>query len=327
MAYINVSNIRKAYRIVQPTKGVFGAVKGLFHQEYKLREAVRDVSFTVDQGEIVGYIGPNGAGKSTTIKMLAGVLVPDAGHIDVNGVIPYENRRRNAQHIGVIFGQRSQLYWDLPVEDTFELYQKLYDIPFETYKRNREAFIEILDMTDFMYQPVRQLSLGQKMKANLALALLHEPKVVYLDEPTIGLDVMSKHALRDSIRALNGEKGTTIMLTTHDMGDVEALCNRLILIDKGVVLFDGALKDFKERHAGRLSVTLTFEAFPRWKEDDRFDVPAVNEEERTWTINVLRDLSARDALMLLIERYAPVNVGIQEQRIEDIIHHLFEKEA
>ncbi len=327
MAYISVEKICKSYKIVKPAKGALGAVKGLFHREYDLREAVRDVSFAIDRGEIVGYIGPNGAGKSTTIKMLSGVLVPDTGRVAVNGVVPYENRRKNALQIGVIFGQRSQLYWDLPVDDTFDLYQKLYEIPMDTYRRNRAAFVEILDMAEFMHQPVRQLSLGQKMKANLALALLHEPSVVYLDEPTIGLDVVSKHALRDSIRALNAEKGTTILLTTHDMGDVEALCGRLILIDKGSVLFDGATRDFKRRHTERFSITLSFDAFPAWQEDARFAAPIANEEEGIWTVNLLTDMSAKDALLLLIERYAPANVGIREQAIEDIIQHLFQKEA
>lgn len=196
MAFIDVEHVSKSFKIPKMQSGLAGAVKSLFHREYEIREAVKDVSFTIDAGEIVGYIGPNGAGKSTTIKMLSGVLQPDDGKITVDGLVPFEKRKDNARKIGVVFGQRSQLYWDLPVIDTFEIYQQLYSIPAETYTRNCAFFTELLEMKEFMHQPARQLSLGQKMKANLALAMLHDPKVLYLDEPTIGLDVLTKRRLR-----------------------------------------------------------------------------------------------------------------------------------
>ncbi|MDR2135646.1 MAG: ATP-binding cassette domain-containing protein, partial [Treponema sp.] len=241
MAFIEVDCVSKSYRIVKNRPGILGSVASLFHREYNIKNAVDNISFSIGQGEIVGYIGPNGAGKSTTIKMLSGVLIPDSGEIRVGGIVPYRERKKNAMRIGVVFGQRSQLYWDLPISDTFGLFRRLYEIPDDVYEHNKRLYVELLGMEDFIEQPVRQLSLGQKMKANLALAMLHNPDVLYLDEPTIGLDVMSKQVLRQSIAALNREKNTTIILTTHDMNDIEAVCKRLILIDKGRKLFDGGL--------------------------------------------------------------------------------------
>ena len=232
MSYIEVNDLCKEYRVAKTGKGIGGAIKSLFHREYTVKEAVRHVNFSVEKGEIVGYIGPNGAGKSTTLKMLSGILIPTSGTVQVGGIVPYERRRENAKRIGVVFGQRSQLYWDLPVSDTFDLYESLYDIPHETFRKNCDLFTELLDMGGFLDQPVRQLSLGQKMKANIAVALLHDPAVLYLDEPTIGLDVVSKKVLRQAIKAINREKGTTVMLTTHDMDYIEAVCNRLIMINE-----------------------------------------------------------------------------------------------
>jgi ABC-2 type transport system ATP-binding protein len=320
MRFIEVDHVSKNFRIFKNRAGVLGGVISLFHREYTLKKAVEDVSFSLEKGEIAGYIGPNGAGKSTTIKMLSGVLVPDAGMITVGGIVPYKDRKRNTRHIGVVFGQRSQLYWDLPVSDTFELYQKLYEIPHAVYERNKNLYIELLGMAEFIEQPVRQLSLGQKMKANLALAMLHDPDVLYLDEPTIGLDVMSKQALRQSIITLNKEKNTTIILTTHDMDDIEAVCKRLILIDKGRKLFDGSLTDFKERYEDGFMVRMEC-MVPQWIPESGFILH--NTKDAVWTVKVAKHIRPKDALTMLINRYDPEHISVHEQDIEDIVQKIF----
>ena len=321
MPFIEVNNVSKNFKIFKNRPGILGSFVSLFHREYTVKKAVEDISFTLEQGEITGYIGPNGAGKSTTIKMLSGVLIPDAGEIIVGGLVPYKERKKNARRIGVVFGQRSQLYWDLPISDTFSLYQKLYEIPDEVYERNRKLYVELLDMGGFMEQPVRQLSLGQKMKANLALAMLHDPDVLYLDEPTIGLDVMSKNVLRQSVQALNREKNTTVILTTHDMNDIEAVCKRLILIDQGHKLFDGSLDDFKERYEDGFMIKMEFAETPAWVPEPGFTLR--NSENNTWNVKVEKRIRSRDALMALISRYNPENITVREEDIEDIIQRLF----
>lgn len=208
------------------------------------------ITFSIDKGELVGYVGPNGAGKSTTIKILCGILTPTSGLILVDGRVPYENRKENALRIGVVFGQRSQLFWDLPMGETFELYKRMYRMEERRYKENLAFFIELLDMEEFLNRPVRQLSLGQKMRANLAISLLHDPEIVYLDEPTIGLDVLAKSKIRQFIREVNRQRKTTVILTTHDMDDIEQICDRLIMIDKGQLQFDGRLDDFIRTYSG-----------------------------------------------------------------------------
>ena len=321
MPFIEVNHVSKNFKIFKNRPGLIGSFVSLFHREYTIKKAVEDISFTLEQGEISGYIGPNGAGKSTTIKMLSGVLIPDEGEITVGGLVPYRDRKRNARRIGVVFGQRSQLYWDLPISDTFDLYRKLYEIPDAVYERNRKLYVDLLDMGGFMEQPVRQLSLGQKMKANLALAMLHDPDVLYLDEPTIGLDVMSKNVLRESIRALNREKNTTVILTTHDMNDIEAVCERLILIDHGRKLFDGSLDNFKERYEDGFMIKMEFPEAPVWLPEEGFTLRS--SEDNTWNIKVDKRIRSRDALMALISRYNPENITVREEDIEDIIQRIF----
>jgi ABC-2 type transport system ATP-binding protein len=327
MAFIEVNHVSKSYRIFNTRPGIGGALVSLFHREYSVKKAVEDISFSIERGEIVGYIGPNGAGKSTTIKMLSGVLIPDSGEITVGGIVPCRERKKNARRIGVVFGQRSQLYWDLPISDTFSLYQRLYEIPMDLYRRNRDMYVEILGMGDFIGQPVRQLSLGQKMKANLALAMLHDPDVLYLDEPTIGLDVMSKQVLRRSIQVLNSEKNTAIILTTHDMNDIEAVCKRLILIDKGRKLFDSSLNDFKARYEDGYMVKMQFTVLPssgglpQWIPEKGYDLYSEKDNERI--VKVEKSIRSKDALQFLINRYDPENISIHEQDIEDIIKKVF----
>lgn len=322
MSFIEVKDLCKDYRIAKSGKGISGAVKSLFHREYTVKEAVKNVSFSIEKGEMVGYIGPNGAGKSTTLKMLSGVLIPTSGTVDVGGVVPYRDRKENAKHIGVVFGQRSQLYWDLPISDTFQLYESLYSVPKEVFRKNRDYFTELLDMREFLDQPVRQLSLGQKMKANIAIAFLHEPDVVYLDEPTIGLDVTSKKVLRDALKAINEEKGTTIILTTHDMDDIEELCHRIIMIDQGKKLFDGTLEGFRERYGSGISLKLEFEeGAPAWKESEMYTL--LEAADQQWVIKVPEDISVKEAMIHLIQAYNPTNLHVQEERIEEVVRRAY----
>ena len=318
MSYIEVKDLCKEYRIAKTGKGIGGAIKSLFHREYTVKEAVRHVDFSVEKGEIVGYIGPNGAGKSTTLKMLSGILIPSSGTVQVGGIVPYERRRENAKRIGVVFGQRSQLYWDLPVSDTFDLYESLYDIPHETFRKNCELLTELLDMGSFLDQPVRQLSLGQKMKANIAVALLHDPAVLYLDEPTIGLDVVSKKVLRQAIKAINQEKGTTVMLTTHDMDDIEAICKRFIMINEGVKLFDGTLESFRNQYECEIVIRLEFEGnAPTWQ--DMEGLSFSKRDENALEVKLLDRSAVKASITRLLDAYEPQNIFVREPDIEDIV--------
>lgn len=322
MSFIEVKNLNKEYQIAVSGKGISGAVKSLFHREYKVKRAVKDISFSIERGEMVGYIGPNGAGKSTTIKMLSGVLIPTGGQVTVGDIIPYKQRKENAKHIGVVFGQRSQLYWDLPISDTFELYESLYSIPKDKFQKNRDYFTELLDMKDFIDQPVRQLSLGQKMKANIAIALLHDPEVLYLDEPTIGLDVTSKKILREALKKINAEKNTTIILTTHDMDDIEEVCHRLIMIDQGQKLFDGTLNDFRARYNDGFSLKLEFEDLPpAWQETGSYEL--LSRTEHQWVIKASEGITFKAAMIDLIEKYNPTNLYVEEERIEEIVRRAY----
>ena len=321
MSYIEVNDLCKEYRVAKTGKGIGGAIKSLFHREYTVKEAVRHVNFSVEKGEIVGYIGPNGAGKSTTLKMLSGILIPTSGTVQVGGIVPYERRRENAKRIGVVFGQRSQLYWDLPVSDTFDLYESLYDIPHETFRKNCDLFTELLDMGGFLDQPVRQLSLGQKMKANIAVALLHDPAVLYLDEPTIGLDVVSKKVLRQAIKAINREKGTTVMLTTHDMDDIEAVCNRLIMINEGVKLFDGTLESFRNQYEREIVIRLEFEGnAPTWQ--DMEGLSFSKRDENALEVKLLDRSTVKASITRLLDTFEPQNIFVREPDIEDIVEIL-----
>lgn len=254
---IHVRDLEKVFtRPVEPT-GRFRSVRRLFSRETTATVAVHDVSFDIAAGELVGYLGANGAGKSTTIKMLTGILVPTSGVVEVAGRVPSKDRRANAAHIGAVFGQRSQLWYDLPLRDSFELVRDLYGVAADEYRQRLAMFTELLDMTAFLDTPVRFLSLGQRMRGDLTAALLHAPDVVYLDEPTVGLDVVAKRRIRTFVAEINARLGTTVILTTHDMDDVEALCRRIIMIDRGTVLFDGSLDELKHRYVHERLLTVT----------------------------------------------------------------------
>ena len=242
---ITMENVCKSYRIAKRNAGFKEACKALFHREYEEIHALSDVSFTIQDGEMVGYIGPNGAGKSSTIKILSGILTPDSGTCVVNGQIPWKNRTEYVRQIGVVFGQRSQLWWDIPVIDSFELLKEIYSISTPQYKNKLEELTQLLQLQEILKTPTRQLSLGQRMRCEVAASLLHEPKLLFLDEPTIGLDAVSKLAVRDFIKKMNQEHKTTVILTTHDMQDIEAIAERVILIGKGQILLDGTLNELR----------------------------------------------------------------------------------
>jgi len=246
MPQIIIEHLTKTYRISERDPGFAGTLRGLFRRRYRRVEALRGVSFSLERGELLGLIGPNGAGKSTTIKILSGILRPDSGLVTVDGLVPFEDRRKHVARIGVVFGQRTQLWWDLPVSDGFALLRDIYGVPEQRYRRTLEELVTLLRLEPLLDQPVRQLSLGQRMRAEIVAALLHEPAVLFLDEPTIGLDAPSKLAVREFVLRLNRERGVTVILTTHDMQDIEALAERVIVIGHGRVLADGTFDLLRE---------------------------------------------------------------------------------
>ncbi|MCI8442951.1 MAG: ATP-binding cassette domain-containing protein [Provencibacterium sp.] len=255
---IEMTDIRKTFRVSRRSGGMKAALGALFHREYELIRALDGVSFKIQDGEMVGYIGPNGAGKSSSIKIMSGILTPDSGECLIDGRIPWKQRQEHVKKIGVVFGQRSQLWWDVPVVDSFELIRDIYEIEEPLYQKNLARLTEQLDLQEILRTPTRQLSLGQRMRCEIAASLLHSPKILFLDEPTIGLDAVSKIAVREFIRRLNREEGTTVLLTTHDMQDIEALTERIILIGRGRILSDGPLSALRERRDSRRTLTLLF---------------------------------------------------------------------
>lgn len=255
---INLSNINKTFRVTKRQAGLGHAVKAFFAREYEIIHALDNISFTINDGEMVGYIGPNGAGKSTTIKIMCGILTPDSGICNIDSRTPWRERVDHVRKIGVVFGQRSQLWWDVPIIDSFELIRDIYKTDEKTYKNSLEELTELLDLAELLKTPARSLSLGQRMRCEIAASLLHVPKILFLDEPTIGLDAVSKVAVRQFIKKLNAEHGTTVILTTHDMQDIEALTERILLIGKGKILLDGNLNELKKRFSKRKTLVVEY---------------------------------------------------------------------
>jgi ABC-2 type transport system ATP-binding protein len=258
MFAIDVEQLRKEFKVQQSRSGLKGAFQDLFKRDYKEVVAVKDISFQIPKGEICGYIGENGAGKSTTIKMLTGILVPTSGHIKVNGFVPFQEREKFVAGIGVVFGQRSQLWWDIGVIESFQLLKKVYRVSEEDYKERLDELVERLQLQDLLSRPVRKLSLGQRMRCELAASLLHNPSIVFLDEPTIGLDIVVKTEIREFLKSLNRRYETTILLTTHDLQDIEALCSRVIMLDDGRIIYDGSLEELKAKWGKGKEVFLQF---------------------------------------------------------------------
>ncbi len=320
---IEVRNLSKSFKIYHHRKGFWGTFANLFSRKHRIVQAVDNVSFTVTRGEMVGYLGPNGAGKSTTIKMLTGILVPSSGSVTVNGYIPHRQRKENAKRIGVVFGQRSHLWFDLPVQESFELLRRIYRIPQEQYRRNVAMFDELLELGAFFQTPVRQLSLGQRMRADIGAALLHNPDVLFLDEPTIGLDVVAKSRIRQFIHQINAERQVTVVLTTHDLDDVEKLCNRVILIDDARLLFDGELATLRRMLSKERLLSVDYaEDYP----DVRVPHAQITHREGTRVQYRFSPEKIRAAELIgtILQKFRIVDIAVQEPDIEELIKTVYE---
>jgi ABC-2 type transport system ATP-binding protein len=318
---IHVHDLCKDFRTFKRREGVWGSIQNLFVRDYRTVAAVDRVGFSIERGEMVGYIGPNGAGKSTTIKMLTGILVPTSGEIRINGYVPYRQRRQYVKTIGVVFGQRTQLWWDIAVVESFKLLRRIYDVSQRDFDARMERFDAILNIRDYLHTPVRKLSLGERMRCDLAAALLHNPPLLFLDEPTIGLDVVAKDHIRHFLRAINREFRTTVLLTTHDLDDIEELCRRIMIIDHGKVLYDGQLAQIKfalkdRTHAAGL------EAFSR----DGLEVDQV--DELTYRIRFDRvKVSTSDLIRQVLAAIEVRDLLIEDEPIEEIIKRIYAGEA
>jgi ABC-2 type transport system ATP-binding protein len=323
MPIITVEHLSKNFKVYKRRTGFWGSLSSTISRKHDIIKAVDNVNFTLERGELVGYIGANGAGKSTTIKMLTGILVPTSGHIDVMGLTPYHRRKENARRIGVVFGQRTQLWWDLPVIDSFELLKHIYEIPQNLYKQNLEFFSELLQLQSFLSTPVRKLSLGQRMRCDLTAALLHNPEILYLDEPTIGLDVVAKEQVRQFLRQVNAERQVTVILTTHDLNDVEKVCQRLIIIDSGKIIYDGGIDALKKDYGKtRMLIVDLAQTYPD------IQLEGVNltrrDGNRIWLAFDRDTVSASEVITQLTERYEIQDLTISEPEIEEIVRRIYE---
>lgn len=319
---IELKDIEKTYKVKKREAGMKNALKSFVKGNYEEVKALKGVSFKINEGEIVGYIGPNGAGKSTTIKIMCGILTPDSGECKINGLIPYKNRKEYVKDIGVVFGNRSALWWDVPVEDSFELIKSIYKIPEQKYKSQKEMLVEMLNIGEIIKTPTRQLSLGQRMRCEIAQAFLHDPKIVFLDEPTIGLDSVSKIAVRDFINKINKEKKTTIILTTHDTGDIEALTQRIILIGKGKVLVDGNLKGLIKQYSNK-EMKIKFDG----EVDslcDGLNVLEKNENELLVEIDESK-ISLADSIVEISKKGKIEDLEINNTSIDNIVARLYKE--
>ncbi len=323
MNIIEVTNLTKEFKTYNVKNGFWGAIASAITRKAAYTKAIDNINFSIKPGEFVGYVGENGAGKSTTIKILTGILVPTSGEALVNNIVPYNNRRENAKNIGVVFGQRTQLWWDLAVRESFDLLKSIYKIPEDRFKKNMEHFYEILTINKYLDVPVRKLSLGQRMRCDLAASLLHEPDVLFLAEPTIGLDVVAKDAVRKFLKEINEKKGTTIILTTHDMTDIEHLCDRIIILDEGKIISDGKTDLLKKNYGQHRVLEIEFQ--------DKFSgingikgLKLLREEgSKKWIRFDSRDQSASDVISKIAANHQIKDLSIQEPTVEDIIKSIY----
>ncbi|MFE5321270.1 ATP-binding cassette domain-containing protein [Paenibacillus sp. NPDC056579] len=321
---IVLEGINKSFKVAKRTAGLRQAVKALFRREHTIVEALHQISFTINEGEIVGYIGPNGAGKSTSIKVMSGILVPDSGSCSILGFTPWEDRTAYVKHIGVVFGQRTQLWWDVPVIDSFELLRDIYNIPEAEYKSNLTMLCETLSLESLLQTPVRQLSLGQRMRCEIAASLLHSPKILFLDEPTIGLDAVSKIAVRQFIKAINKEKGVTVILTTHDMHDIESLADRILMIGKGTLLYDGSLNDLRNRFGTQRIITVDYR-----EHTEPVDIPGASRlswtsERAVFSVDT-EQVQIANVLSRLSEQIELEDVSIETKPVDELIIQLYKE--
>ena len=326
MSFIEVQNISKDFKVNKRSAGIPGMIANMFVPKYEIKHAVKDLSFTIERGEMVGFIGPNGAGKSSTIKMLSGILCPDKGSISVNGFVPYKQRKSYVGNIGVVFGQKSQLQWDLPVIDSFELLRAIYRIPEEKYKANLERFTEMLNMKSFLNQPVRQLSLGQRMRSDIVASLLHSPEIVFFDEPTIGVDIIGKETIRNFIRELNEQDKVTMIFTTHDMQDIEQTCKRIIIIDKGSLMFDGSLQDIRSKYGTTRRLIAEFNEEVTVEPIKKVVIENLGDRKMSFTF----DNNVVDVNKLMHEilgKYSVRDITVAEPEIESIIQKMYNGEV
>lgn len=323
--FIEVENVSKIFKVSKRSAGIPGMVANLFAPKYEKKEAVKEISFQIGQGEMLGFIGPNGAGKSTMIKMLSGILCPDKGNICAGEFIPYRQRKKYVGNIGVVFGQKSQLQWDLPVQDSYELLRAIYAIPEEIYQKNLNQFIDMLDMGGFINQPVRQLSLGQRMRADIVASLLHSPKIVFFDEPTIGVDVVGKQVIRDFIKELNRKEQVTMIFTTHDMQDIEKTCERLIIIDQGSKMYDGSLQGIREKFGTTRQLDVEFNFECEIAPLDHVRVQPLKEEGhiKKRFIYEQGQVKINELMNYLLAHYSIRDINITEPEIDELICKIY----
>lgn len=324
---ISVEHVSKEFVQAKKYPGLKGAIKGLLSNEKITKVAVDDISFEINEGEIVGYIGSNGAGKSTTIKMMTGILRPTNGQCLVNGINPYKDRMINAKQIGVVFGQRTQLWWDLPLLESFTILKGVYDVSDNDYKERIDFLNNVLGLSEFFDQPVRTLSLGQRMRADLGAALVHNPKVLYLDEPTIGLDLVVKDKIRDAIKEINSKYNTTVILTTHDIGDIEELCSRIIIIDKGKKIYDGSLKELKQKYGYKRKVLIDVKQTNKVKNIDlEYDDLLIDLDEENHILSVVFDktkVQVSNIISKAMELTEVQDIQIQETDLAEIVKAIY----
>jgi ABC-2 type transport system ATP-binding protein len=331
MAIIEAHQLTKRFRVPLKSPGLAGALKHLVRPRLTERVAVDSIDVSIEAGECIAYVGPNGAGKSTTVKMLTGVLVPSAGEVRVRGLIPHQRRRENNRSIGVVFGQRTQLWWDLPVQESLRLLGDIYRVPAERFARNLQSYIDLLDLEPLLRVPTRQLSLGQRMRCDLAAALIHSPEILYLDEPTIGLDVAVKARLRAFLRQLNRETGVTILLTSHDLGDIEELCDRMLMIDRGHIVFDGSIQQLKSRYGRSRAIHMVLRQMPAvsqaWLHHELQAVGPCElqlDDHRLTVSFQPAHVSAGALIERLLPHVSAADVQIDEPSVEAILRELYE---